>query len=515
MKPNFFQSTRGLMLLGAIVVASLFVNLDGVPLFDEDEGAYAEVTREMLESGDFLTPRLEGKPFFHKPPMIYWAQVLSVRLLGLNEFAFRLPSALASLAWAAVLFHFVRRFVGRQQAWFAPFFLVTALQTSIIAKAAIVDALLNLFITLTMFAIYHYFNSGRRRHVLLAYAFMALGFLTKGPVAVAIPAVVSLLYGVFQRRFRDWALMVFYPVGWALFIIIALPWYIALIASYGWSFIQEIILVHNLGRFQGAMEGHSGPIYYYLPVILIGLLPYTPFLFVAFSEIRQHWREKLGKFLVLWFLFVLVLFSLAGTKLHHYIVYGYVPLLILMARSVSKMKSTGALLAPTVAFLVLLWMIPWMASWAAPYIHDDFAKVVIDEALGDFGNSYRLIVGLVLVVVIVIGLLGRIGLPSKTVAVGILLLLLVNGYLMPKLASIMQNPIRTAALMAKEKDYSVVMWQMNKPSFNIYYGRQVLRRIPRSGDVVITKANKLKDIKDHQVLFEKYGIVLTKVNALK
>ena len=81
------------------------------------------------------------------------------------------------------------------------------------------------------------------------------------------------------------------------------------------------------------------------------------------------------------------------------------------------MKSTGALIAPTVAFLVLLWMIPWVAAWAAPHVQDDFAKIVIEEALSDFGNSYRIIVGLALVVVMILGLLGRIGLPSKTVGV--------------------------------------------------------------------------------------------------
>ena len=221
--------------------------------------------------------------------------------------------------------------------------------------------------------------------------------------------------------------MVFFPLGWLLFFIIALPWYIALFASYGWSFIQEIFLVHNIGRFQGAMEGHSGPIFYYIPVILIGLLPYTPFLFVAVAHIRQQWRESLGRFLILWFLFVFVLFSSAGTKLHHYIVYGYVPLLILMAWGVGRMKSTGALLAPTAVFLALLWMIPWLASWAVPFIQDDFAKIVIKDGLVDFGNGYRIVVGLFLGAVIVLGFLRRIGLPTKTVVVGILLLLLVNG----------------------------------------------------------------------------------------
>ena len=127
MKTDFFKSNLGAILLLLFIAGALFVNLGNLPLFDEDEGAYAEVTREMLETGNFLTPRLEGKPFFHKPPMIYWTQALSVRLFGLNEFAFRLPSAIASLVWAVLLFYFVRRYVGRQTAWFAAFFLVTSI----------------------------------------------------------------------------------------------------------------------------------------------------------------------------------------------------------------------------------------------------------------------------------------------------------------------------------------------------------------------------------------------------
>lgn len=99
--PKPFESKPYLLFLAAIVLFSLFAGLGSVPLFDEDEGAYSEVAREMIVSGDFVTPRLNGETFFHKPPMIYWAQAASVGLFGLNEFALRLPCALASLGLGA------------------------------------------------------------------------------------------------------------------------------------------------------------------------------------------------------------------------------------------------------------------------------------------------------------------------------------------------------------------------------------------------------------------------------
>ena len=160
-----FNSPHFLGLLFSIVFLSVFVNLGGVPLFDEDEGTYSEVTREMLENRDFVNPKLNGKPFFHKPPMIYWTQAASVTLLGLNEFALRLPSAVAAIIWAVLLFYFARQYLGGHVAWYAVFIMMTSLQTSIIAKAAIADALLNLFITATMIGIYKYYLKPHLKYV--------------------------------------------------------------------------------------------------------------------------------------------------------------------------------------------------------------------------------------------------------------------------------------------------------------------------------------------------------------
>ncbi|MDA8138407.1 MAG: glycosyltransferase family 39 protein [Desulfobacteraceae bacterium] len=515
MQPDAFQRPWALILLAILILAGLFVNLGGVPLFDEDEGAYAEVTHEMLQSGDLLVPHLEGKTFFHKPPMIYWTQAACVYLLGLNEFALRLPSALASLLWAILLFLFLRRHGSAQSAWLAPFFLVTALQTGIIAKAAIADALLNLFIAATMLAFYEYIHGGRKFYLWCAFGAMALGFLTKGPIAVAIPAVTGTVYFIFQKQFMRWLKMGFDPIGWLVFLLLALPWYVALYAKFGGPFIKELILVHNLGRFQGAMEGHSGPFFYYLPVILLGLLPYTTLLFVAGRETKTIWFDPLGRFLLIWFGFVLVLFSMADTKLHHYIVYGYVPLLIFMAQHAARAKRTWTLLAPAIFFMLLLWLVPLIAGWIAPSISDEFARVVITGAKEEFDATYYIMAGLALVAVIAVGWWKKFDLPVKLILTGIIFAVLINGYVTPKVAAIMQAPVKSAALLAREKGYDVVMWQMNYPSFGVYYGRPVLRRQPQPGDVVITKASKLKDIKQYQILYEKHGVVLTRVLQLK
>lgn len=514
MKSVFFTRPLGTIALAVFVLAALFLQLGSIPLFDEDEGAYAEVSREMVESGNWLVPTLEGKPFFHKPPMIYWTQAVSIQIFGLNEFALRFPSALASTAWSLILFLFARRYFGSQEAWFAVFLLVSALQTSIITKAAIADALLNLFVTATMFALYIHYQSGTRGWLLIAYAAMALGFLTKGPIAIAIPILVSAVYYLLQRGIVPWLKIVFYPLGWLIFLLIALPWYIALMASFGMDFVNEIFMIHNLGRFQNAMEGHSGPIFYYIPVIIFGLLPYTTLVLVAFVHMRRHWRTEQSRFLILWFAFVLILFSLAGTKLHHYIIYGYVPLLIFMALTIEHLKRPLALMAPMAFFFTIIFFLPNIAKWIVPYIDDVFSQHVINSALNEFGPTHYFIIGAILIAVAALAIIKPITMQLRIVAAGLLFLTTVNFYLMPIAADIMQQPIKSAALYAKQHNWDVVMWQMNYPSFSVYLGRPVLRRNPKPGDVIITKANKLEGIQSHQILFQKHGLVLTRIMAL-
>jgi 4-amino-4-deoxy-L-arabinose transferase-like glycosyltransferase len=501
----------GIILLAVFVAAAFFTNIGGYPLFDEDEGAYTAVTREMLEKRDLLTPRLDGKPFFHKPPFFYWCQAISVSLFGMNEFAFRLPSAIAALMWAGCIFLFVERQYNRQTAWFAAFFLATAIQINIVARAAIPDAFLNLFICLTMFAFYTHFKTGRRLPLIVAFACMGLGFLTKGPIAILIPLVSLTLFYASLKRTAFWMRTLLNPLAWMVFLAVTLPWYVALYALYGYDFIHEIFLVHNVDRFLSPMEGHSGSVLYYVPVILAGLVPYSTLLIGVFADLKNQWRDDLGRFLLLWFAFVFIFFSLAGTKLHHYILYGYVPLLILMAEKASSHNYGRWLFIPPILFVALLWLLPWIVPLILPHIADEFARIVAADAVLEFGRGFSIIMGLAVATIIVVGVVKRIDQGVKVIVFGLLLIVILNGYLVPKAAGILQAPIKTAALTAREKGLDVIMWKMYYPSFGVYLGRPALRTAPRPGDIIITKIHRLKRVKSHEPLFEAHGIVLTRV----
>ena len=153
---NIKSVTWHYVLLALLIFISFFVGLGSTPLFDVDEGAFSEATREMLQSGNYLTTYLNGVPRFDKPILIYWMQALSVTFFGLNEFALRLPSALASTLWAILLYRFCVVLFDRRTAFISTALLVLSLQVTIIGKAAIADALLNCTLAASMFAIFLY-----------------------------------------------------------------------------------------------------------------------------------------------------------------------------------------------------------------------------------------------------------------------------------------------------------------------------------------------------------------------
>jgi len=512
--PKPFESKPYTLFLAAVVVFSLFAGLGSVPLFDEDEGAYSEVTREMLVSGDFVTPRLNGETFFHKPPMIYWAQAASVGLFGLNEFALRLPCALASLVWALMLLRFARRHYNGQVAWYAVLFMVTSLQTSIVAKAALADAFLNLFVTLSMFSIFDYYRQQRRGSIYQTFVFLALGFLSKGPIAILIPLVASGIFFGLKGRWRIWFKAIFNPVGWGALLVIALPWYAALYHQHGPGFIDEIFFTHNVARFQNAFEGHSGSIFYYLPVILLGMLPNTAFLLKACVRLRKLVQNDLNLYLAVWFGFVLIFFSLAGTKLHHYIVYGYVPLFLFMAQAAEDVRHFVYQLFWPLGFVLVLFFLPQIAVLVQPYIKDEFAGLVVAGALNNFGWGYRLTLGLVVLALLGLPFYKPLSKAVRTAFISATVLVATHALVLPIAGRIMQQPVKEAALIAKAQNYKVNMWQMSYHSFSVYRQDLVLKGQPASGDIVITKINKLKEVRQYQVLYQKHGIVLARIVEL-
>ncbi|NJM12861.1 MAG: phospholipid carrier-dependent glycosyltransferase, partial [Synechococcaceae cyanobacterium SM1_2_3] len=273
--------------------SAFFYALGTAPLFDVDEGAFSQATREMFLRGDFLSTTLNGQPRYDKPILSYWLQAASIATFGVNEWAFRLPSALAATLWAMLIFGFVRRIADARRALLAALLMTTSLSVTIIGKAATADALLNLWLAASLLSLYLYLHEGWRSWLYLAAAAMGLGVLTKGPVAVVIPAGVSLLYCASRGEWRIWLRLLSDGRAWALFALIALPWYVVQYLRDGDGFLSGFLLRHNLDRFQQPLEGHGGGWWYYLPVLLAGMLPYT-------TVLSGFWPKAAPAFPNLW-----------------------------------------------------------------------------------------------------------------------------------------------------------------------------------------------------------------------
>ena len=177
-----------------LVILAFFWQLGRPALFDLDEGAFSAATWEMLQRGDYITTFLNGQPRFDKPILIYWLQAMSVSLFGLQEWALRLPSALAASSWVIATYYFAKAYLPQRSAQLAAVMVASSAMIVLIGRAATADALLNLLITLSLFDIWRYWQQPSKALLWRVFVWLGLGFLTKGPVAVAIPLVVSAFF---------------------------------------------------------------------------------------------------------------------------------------------------------------------------------------------------------------------------------------------------------------------------------------------------------------------------------
>jgi 4-amino-4-deoxy-L-arabinose transferase-like glycosyltransferase len=498
----------------AAAALAFFFNLGAVPLFDLDEGAFSAATWEMLQRGDYITTYLNGELRFDKPILIYWLQALSVSLFGLHEWALRLPSALCATLWVLSVAVFCRPRLGNDGAVAAGVIAATALAVTVIGRAATADALLNLLITLTMLDMYRYIEAPKPATLYRVFAWIGLGTLAKGPVAIAIPLITSLLFFALQRDVRGWLRAVFNPVGIAVFVAIAAPWYILELIDQGQAFIDGFILKHNVGRFADTMEGHGGHWYYYLAVLPFVVLPFTALMLRSLRQLTAVRTDLLDRWLWLWFGLVLVLFSFSSTQLPHYILYGSTALFILMARHRALLQSRWLAFAPVVTLLIVLAALPDLLPLATPNIKDKLTQAMLERSDEAFGLGYRLGVTASLVIVIAIALWRRLTIWQGLLLAGAIQALSVVAWVGPAVAELQQAPLKRAALMVRDLGEPTVMWGLNMPSFTVYRGAVTPRREPQRGELVVTKHSRLDALPPHDLLFNEGGIVLARIHHL-
>ena len=517
------DSRRFHLIVLSIAVAIGYVwGIGSLPLFDLDEGAFTGATWAMFERGDFLTPYLNDEPRFAKPVLIYWLQAISVGLFGFTEWAFRLPSVLASAAWVGMIYVFADRYLGARQAFFAALIAATSLMTTVVGKAAISDAVLLFFLTAATFATFNHWVSGERRWVRWAYLAMGLGFLTKGPVAVVIPAAASFLFYLATARGRDWWRAVLDWQGILLFLLVAVPWYVAVWIEHGQHFIDEFFLKNNVGRFDEAMEGHSGGLWYYPVVTLVALLPFTGAVLTSLRYLPADWRQAYGKpasiplalrrFGWIWFGLTLLLFSFSGTKLPHYLNYGLIGLMLVMASHLPQVRNRWLHLLPPAGFLLLILLLPWLVEINFEQIKPAYVQDMLAERDRFFGPSWYLITGGTLLLVAAAGLARRWSLPRVMIPVALSFSLVVNALVLNAIGQMQQGPVKEAGLIARDLQGPLVMRGMNTPSFGVYARSVVERRDPRAGDLLLTRAQRVEGIPG-EVIYARGGVVLLRVGA--
>ena len=325
------------------------LGLQLIGLIGADEPRYAQVAREMLARHDWVTPVLYGSPWLEKPPLYYWLAMLSYKTAGgVSDTAARLPSAVLSSLLVVFIYAWARRFRRGMELDAA---LITASSAIIVGfgRSASTDLPLTVMFSVAMLSWYGWYASGRRSWLLLFYFFSGLATLAKGPVAILLAAIIL---GVFAALRRDLRLLLrtLWPIGIVLYLAVVAPWFIA-VQHANPEFFRVFFLQHNLARFTSNLYHHREPFWFYVPVALVALAPWTVFAVAALVDAIRDWRfsieqppaqEDLRTYLALWLLVPIVFFSLSHSKLPGYILPAIPAATILLADFILRREQQAA-----------------------------------------------------------------------------------------------------------------------------------------------------------------------------
>jgi 4-amino-4-deoxy-L-arabinose transferase-like glycosyltransferase len=343
---------RGTVLLFLVVIAVYFFGLGQLPLVGPDEPRYAQVAREMFMRHDLISPTLGGHLWFEKPALLYWMMIASFKVFGVTEWAARLPAAISGLLTVVAVFVVGRRLecvAARENevqnyAFWSALVAATMIGIAAFSRAASFDILLTMTTAWTLACYFladadkqpadHSETNARSNWCLAGfYAFIGLSLLAKGLVGIVIPAGVLGLYYLFQRRLPGCKLWTSLVWGVPLALVVAATWYAPVLQRHGWLFVDQFFIQHHFARYISNKYHHSQPIYYYLLVLPLLLLPWPAFFVDGLLQSKSWFvrvrdsrvapvAENVRQLMILalaWLLFPLLFFSFSNSKLPGYI----------------------------------------------------------------------------------------------------------------------------------------------------------------------------------------------------
>jgi len=311
----------------------------------------------MLQRHDWVTPFLYGQPWLEKPVLYYWQAMVAYKIFGVSDWVARLPSALDATAMVVAIYLFFRQFRRGFQLDAA---LITASTAGIIglSRSASTDMPLTATFTVALVAWLAWYEGGRRRWLLVFYFFLALAALAKGPVAVVLAGIIILLFAVAWRNLSLIAQTLWWP-GVLLFLAGALPWYIE-VQFENPTFFRSFILQQNFARFSSNLYHHLQPWWYFVPVLLLAVIPWTSLVVAAFAGAVSRWKREpdvedktipADSFFLTWITVVLVFFSASQSKLPAYVLPAVPACAMLLADYLQRVSTAGK--RPRTAWLVL------------------------------------------------------------------------------------------------------------------------------------------------------------------
>jgi 4-amino-4-deoxy-L-arabinose transferase-like glycosyltransferase len=534
------------------IIISLFAGfllfipfLGGVHLFDWDEINFAESAREMLVTGDFLTVRINYEPFWEKPPLFFWLQVLSVKLFGENEFAMRFPNAIAGIFTLFVLFRTGRRIMDEKFGLIWMLVYAGSILPFFYFKSGIIDPWFNLFIFIGIshFAYYFIFQEGRIKNLILSALFFGLAVLTKGPVAVLI---LILTFGVYMliKKFRIQTSLRDVLIFFTVLLFTGGIWFLLQVLSGNLHIVQDFI-EYQVRLFRTRDAGHGGFFLYHFVVLLIGVFPASIFAIPALRKTTMETYRPLSFALWMKILFwvVLILFTIVKTKIVHYSSLCYFPLTFLATQVIyqiqrDKMPFYGILRALIIfiasVYTLLTLLIPLIGKFADPeklsgLIDDPF--VIANLQANVYWSGLEALTGILFLT----GLILTISLVKKQIIriAGIFLITLLFTYstilvFTPKIEAYSQRAAIEFYKTLDDRDVYVTTLGF-KSYAHLYYSkvqpysddRAVEQEWLLEGDTdkpvyivfkIQRKERYLTEYPQLELLYEKNGFVFTKVN---
>lgn len=364
--------------------------LGAVHLFDWDEINFAEAAREMLITKDYLRVQIDFLPFWEKPPLFIWLQALAMKVFGVNEFAARLPNALAGIATLLTLYYIGRKLKNEFQGWLWAILYLGSWLPHFYFKTAIIDPIFNLFIFLSFYQVYlSSIKDKKFVHNLYAALFLGLAVLTKGPVAILIAVLALGAYIIWNKGLWGLGFKTLIHISWAT-VLVAGSWFLIDIAKNGLWF-TETFIQYQIRLFSTEDAGHRGPFYYHFLVLLIGVFPASVFVWKRKEDqIPKSNQDYFTVWMWLMLLVTLILFSIVKTKIVHYSSLCYFPITYLAAKNLShydyitdktKKIYKGLFIGIGSIWSILLLALPILGNHLdklIPLIDDPFAVANLD-----------------------------------------------------------------------------------------------------------------------------------------